>query len=302
MTLHARNFNHLYYFFVVAKLGGVTTAAQQLNTSQSSLSTQLKTLESQIGHRLFKKEGRKLVLTKTGHQVFVYCRRMFDVAGELEAYLARSDHRGQASFSLGVSPDIERPFVTDVLSATMQAIGNQQRPLISQVSFQHEVLVAKLELGELDAVISSQPIYSSSVRTVHEVRLAVKAVASPLLGRSVGQIVADAKNGLVIASPDMRLRWETDDYLSRKKIRRAISFESNVMGAIVRAAIDGLGVAFLPEPYILHEVKRKNLIMTQKSLWTHRLFLCTRTQVGNESGQLILTTLRDKLESAVRLV
>lgn len=297
-----RNFNHLYYFYIIAKLGGFTAAAKQLNTSQSSLSTQMKTLEAQVGHRLFKREGRKIVLTKTGQSVFTYCRRMFDIAGEFEDFISQSDHRGHASFSIGVSPDIERPYVTDAISRTIKSVSTTQKPLLTQLSFPHEKLVAKIELGELDAVISSQPILSQSVKTIAEVKLPVKAVASLSLGRSIAAMIDDPTVGVVLASNDMRLRWETDDYLLKKKIRKTIAFESNVVGAILRATIDGLGIGFLPEAYLIHELEshdksREALVVSREPLWNHRIYVNARTRSGSDENRLLLSTLTRQLES-----
>lgn len=297
-----RNYNHLYYFYAVAKLGSVTAAAKLLNTSQSSLSTQLKTLESQIGHDLFKRDGRKLTLTKDGHATFNYCRRMFDIANELEEFLVKSDHRGHASLSVGVSPDIERPFVTDAISRTIESVQESHRPFVTQVSHPHEKLMARMDLGELDAVISSQPIHSQSIKTVAEYKLPVKAVASSRLGKSISSILDDKRVGLVIASQDMRLRWETDDYLIRKKIRKNICFESNVVGSLLRATFDGLGVSFLPEPYLRHEIdrtaneKRETLLVSRDVPWTHRLFLSVRTAASAES-RVVLSKLTEELRS-----
>ena len=297
-----RNFNHLYYFFAVAKLGSVTAAAKQLNTSQSSLSTQIKTLEEQLGHELFRRDGRKLVLTKTGHATFNYCRRMFDVANEFEGFLAKSDHRGHASFSVGVTPDVERPFVTDAISRTISSVQESHRPFVTQVSHPHEKLIAKLDLGELDAVISSQPIHSQSMKTIAEFKLPVKAVASTKLGRNIASVLEDPTAGLVIASPDMRLRWETDDYLTKKKIRKNVAFESNVIGSLLRATYDGLGISFLPEAYLRHEMertigaKRETLVVSKEPLWTHRLYLAARNSASDEN-RLMLSALTDELRN-----
>lgn len=296
-----RNFNHLYYFYIVAKLGGVTAAARQLNTSQSSLSTQLKTLEKHIDQVLFQKVGRKLVLTRAGHRVFSYCRRMFDAAGELDAFLLKSDQRGHASFALGVAADIERPFITDVLSRTLASVREEHKPFITQLSYPHETLAAKLEVAELDAVISSQPIHSSSARSVLDLKLAVKAIASPQLGRSVATLLENDSIGLVLAAPDMKIRWETDDYLLRKRIRKSIAFESNVMGAILRAVIDGFGVGFLPEAYVTADVHSGRLIISKEKLWTHRLFLSTRHHATSDEGRFVVSTLAEELVRAATL-
>lgn len=296
-----RNFNHLYYFYIVAKLGGVTLAAKQLNTSQSSLSTQLKTLEAQIGLTLFTREGRGLILTRDGQAVFKICRKMFETATELDHFLSRREHLGHTSFSIGVSPDVERPFVTDIVSRAISQFikGNDQlRPVITQVSFPFEKLVARLEMGDLDAIITSQPPHQPSIKTLTEVRLAVKAVMSPRLHRNFKTVLADDRVGLVIASQDLRLRWEIDEFLVRKKVRKHIAFESNVMGALLRAAVDGMGLAFLPEAYIAREKERGAVIVSREPLWSHRLFLSARSLSAEEPQYQFLTALTRRLEEA----
>ena len=66
MRLDQLNFNHLFYFWRVAKLGHLTQAAQELHTSQSAVSTQIRQLEERLGEELFLREGRRLLLTDTG--------------------------------------------------------------------------------------------------------------------------------------------------------------------------------------------------------------------------------------------
>ncbi len=76
------NYNHLYYFYVTAKLGGVSNAAKYLHISQPSLSSQLKVFEGSIDKKLFEKKGRKLQLTPEGERAFIYSKKIFDVAAE----------------------------------------------------------------------------------------------------------------------------------------------------------------------------------------------------------------------------
>ena len=54
------NFRHLYYFWVVAKEGGITQAAARLGLAIQTISTQLAQLEQSIGKALFMQQGRKL--------------------------------------------------------------------------------------------------------------------------------------------------------------------------------------------------------------------------------------------------
>ncbi|MEO7200137.1 MAG: LysR family transcriptional regulator, partial [Dokdonella sp.] len=72
MDINQLNFKHLFYFWRVAKNGSLTHAAEQIHTSQSALSTQIKQLENRLGKPLFDRRGRRLELTATGQKVFAY--------------------------------------------------------------------------------------------------------------------------------------------------------------------------------------------------------------------------------------
>ena len=63
------NYHHLRYFWIVAKEGSLARAAEALLVSQPSISGQIRELETALGQRLFKKEGRKNVLTSAGRMV-----------------------------------------------------------------------------------------------------------------------------------------------------------------------------------------------------------------------------------------
>jgi LysR family transcriptional activator of nhaA len=77
------NFNHLYYFYVTAKSGGVSAAAEHLRISQPSLSSQLKVLERFFDIRLFQRVGRRNQLTPSGAIIYGFCRRMFEISEEM---------------------------------------------------------------------------------------------------------------------------------------------------------------------------------------------------------------------------
>lgn len=56
----------LKYFVETCNEGSITKAAEVLNTTQPNLSRQLKDLESQLGKKLFVKNGRNIQLTEEG--------------------------------------------------------------------------------------------------------------------------------------------------------------------------------------------------------------------------------------------
>lgn len=94
------NFHHLHYFWVVAKEGHLTRAAQQLHVSQSALSSQIRQLEDQLGHPLFDRNGRSLRLTEVGNLVLGYAEGIFSLGSELMATVRGGE--GQAAQQLRV--------------------------------------------------------------------------------------------------------------------------------------------------------------------------------------------------------
>ena len=46
------NYHHLHYFWMVAKHGGITKAAEKLHLAQPTLSSQIQKLEKSLGTKL----------------------------------------------------------------------------------------------------------------------------------------------------------------------------------------------------------------------------------------------------------
>ncbi len=62
----AFNYRHLYYFWVVAKEGGMSRAADRLGMAVQTVSAQVRELERDLGAQLLKPAGRGLALTDVG--------------------------------------------------------------------------------------------------------------------------------------------------------------------------------------------------------------------------------------------
>lgn len=77
------NYQCLFSFWMVAREGSVTRACQRLFLAQPTVSGQLRALEKSLGHKLFTRAGRGLVLTETGRFVYRYADEIFNLGHEL---------------------------------------------------------------------------------------------------------------------------------------------------------------------------------------------------------------------------
>ena len=280
------NYNHLFYFYLVVKLEGVTKAAKHLNTSQSSLSTQIKQLEESIGRRLFEKVGRKLILTSDGEVMYSYCKNAFENFEEMDSFLRNKSTSGRRKLRIGVVDDIERPFISSLFSKIIKDDLKNEVSINLYSSFHNEIK-EKFLVRDIDVAITSDPIIASGIKysTVLELPVGIvvssRSVAHDIKGElNLKNVIKQLEIGMALPNPNMKLRKEIDSYLSKIKINRNIVFESNVVSAIVRSIIDGVAFGILPLIYIEKEIKQGRLIQLNSlgNLWSHKLHIYTYSE------------------------
>jgi DNA-binding transcriptional LysR family regulator len=90
----------LLTFSTVARLGGITRAADELNTVQSNVTQRVKALEAEIGTALFERHSRGMTLTGAGRRLLPYAQRMAALSHEA-ILAARDDGEPKGPLSIG---------------------------------------------------------------------------------------------------------------------------------------------------------------------------------------------------------
>lgn len=300
--MNAYNFNHLYYFYITAKLEGITVAAKHLNTSQSSLSVQIKNLEHNVGKVLFKKVGRHIELTEDGKELFQFCRRGFEAFEEMSDHIQKSKTAMGVRINIGVSNDIDRPFVTEVIAKIIRNHPLSKQPLVKLISKESDIILDLLKAGEIDFAITTNATIDGQIKLHKEFLFPVMAFASKdilinLKKKSFTDYLKDHSIGTVLPSKPTILRAETESYFVKRKFWPVATFESNIMASVIRAAIDGLGIALLPLAYVSRELKSDKLhSLSSDILWKHRLMVISLNSGFSEEKSRILDQLIEDLQ------
>jgi LysR family transcriptional regulator, cell division regulator len=90
----------LVTFSAVARTGGVTRAADELNTVQSNITQRVKALEAEIGTPLFERHSRGMTLTAAGRRLLPYAQRMAALSREA-VLAARDDGEPKGPLAIG---------------------------------------------------------------------------------------------------------------------------------------------------------------------------------------------------------
>lgn len=149
------NYNHLFYFWVVAREGGVVRASEELMVSQPTISSQLKELEAALGHKLFDRAGRGRVLSEAGRVAFNYANEMFSLGQELVNALEHQPAGRPLKLAVGVLDVIPKAVVRRLLEPALKL--PQPVRLICRED-KADRLLADLAARRTDVVLSDSPI------------------------------------------------------------------------------------------------------------------------------------------------
>ncbi len=148
------NYHHLHYFWVVAKEGGITVAAEKLHLAQPTLSSQIQKLEKSMGVKLFDRVGRGLVLSDTGQMVFRYADEIFSLGRELTETIQGRPTQDVIKLVVGV-PDVVPKWI--VYHLLKPALTLQNRVQIVCYEGKLQELLSDLALHRLDIVLADSP-------------------------------------------------------------------------------------------------------------------------------------------------
>ena len=146
------NYRHLYYFWVVAKEGGMARAAARLDMAVQTISEQVRLLEQSLGHALFKPAGRGIALTEAGAVAMAQAEQIFQLGEQLPAAV-RDAATGQGMrLAVGISDGLPKLVVRHLLQP---ALGGRGVRLLCQED-EFERLLGDLALHRLDVVLSDR--------------------------------------------------------------------------------------------------------------------------------------------------
>ena len=144
----------LVTFSTVARVGGITRAASELNTVQSNITQRVKALEAEIGTALFERHSRGMTLTGAGRRLLPYAERM--AALSREALLAaRDDGEPKGPLAIGSLETTAAVRLPQLLAAFHRRFPAVQLSLRTATTAD---LVAAVLEGALDGAFVAGPI------------------------------------------------------------------------------------------------------------------------------------------------
>lgn len=254
------NYNDLLAFLAVARERSFTRAAAQLGVSQSALSHTLRALEARLGLRLLTRTTRSVALTEAGERLLLQLAPSY---ADIDAAVA------------GLGDLRDRPAGTLRITANEHAASTILWPALRKLLPRYpEIRVEVITDSALTDIVAAR--FDAGIRLGEQVakgmiavpigppmRLAVVGAPSYLAGRPAVHTPHDLTGhdciNVRFLTRGNLYAWEfeCDGHALNVRVDGRLTF--NNPRQIRQAALDGLGLACLPEDMVSDDIKARRL-------------------------------------------
>lgn len=276
------NYNHLYYFWVIASEGGVTAACKKLRLTQPTLSAQLKQFEENIGKILFERRNRKLILNDAGRLVFDFADSIFKKGSDLVKAIRDSSVKDFVTITVGAVDTLPRKNLHGFLKIPVTHGPYNLNLVISKFND----LVEQLKNRQLDYVLADRalpPDIKGCTAYVIE-KTPVVFVGAPAFKQLRKKFPASlAGQNLYLPSYQTQTRSLIDNFLKANGVTARIKGEIQDSEFLRVIAAAGDGIVAIVRSAVSDLLKTKELLVLSDNLDIHETFyMITREKIDDQ--------------------
>lgn len=246
---------NLVTFIHVAELNSFTKAAKKLGYSQSTVSFQIRQLETELNSQLFERINHTIALTEKGREVLKYAHQVSKLTQELEESMRdEKDVKGYVRLATAVS-------LCDSLLGERFPDFRKQYPGITLkiIAAGTEEMFRLLNHNEADAILTlDNHIYDAEYVIAREEKRRVRFVAaadSPLCGKERITVQELVHEPFILTEKGMSYRRMMDEKLAEMSLEIRPVLEIGSTSLICSLVGQGAGISFLPDYVTDREVE-----------------------------------------------
>ena len=259
MERSTMDIKNLKTFIHVAELGSFTKAAQKLNFSQSTISFQIKQLESELDSQLFERINHTVVLTEKGRKVLKYAHQMDQMTQELKNTIQEKQT---------IAGDVQLAMADSLCDSLLKenfSVFREQYPGITLkiITAGTEEMFRLINYNQVDAILTlDNHIYDTKYIIVKEEKIRMHFVAgihSPL--HQINPISVDelVRQPFILTEKGMSYRRLMDEKLAAMSLEVKPFLEIGSTNLICSLIEQGMGISFLPDYVTAPKVKAGKL-------------------------------------------
>ena len=251
---------NLMTFVQVAELSSFTKAAQMLDYAQSTVSFQIKQLETELDCLLFERINHTLRLTDKGRELLEYAQQVTQLTAEFRQNMA--SHTDIEGFIHILAPDS----LCETMLLEHYADFNRRYPGI-RLRFSTadtENMFQLLDRNEADVMLTlDSHVYQKDYIIAKESRISTHFVVgahTPLAQKQEISITELVKEPFIMTERGMGYRGALDRLLARQSLEIQPVLEISRTDIITKLLENGTAVSFLPDFITRRKVEEGSLV------------------------------------------
>lgn len=258
-------------FHAVARTGGFTAAAKDLNVGQPTISTHVRALEDHFRVELFHRRGRTVELTEIGKQLMTITQGMFGHEGEAISLLRAAQALEVGALKIGA---IRPSDVMEIAAAMLKQHANLK--LAVTLGPGPDLLDGLLKFDFDVAVIGDDPQDSrffSQFYNKHRI-LIVANTDHPFARRRLIHIEELAGQNFILRTSGSTTRKIFDTALHKAGVKINPIMETNNREAVNAAILQGIGIGAISESEVIVHSRLKILNLSNVEMFNYAYVVC----------------------------
>lgn len=285
-----QNLNYYYIFYICAKEGKISKAAEKLYISQPAVSKTIGILEKQLGVKLFIRSQKGVTLTSEGKQLYNKLETAFSAIEQAEDTIKKQKQSGAGKLKLAASASLCRYMLMPILEKYIELYPNvrisidccstaqvlklveEDKVDIGLVALADQNIKYKfIPLGELEDIFVAKPSYIENLSEQKNIS---------------GSNSFIAQSNLMLLNEGNLTRQYVDEYLNKHNIKPHKILEVTGMEMLIEFAKIGMGTSCVIRQFIQEELKNNLLteIKLQEPINKRTAGLVFKRQIQNNAA------------------
>lgn len=245
---------NLTTFISVAEMNSFTKAAQALGYTQSTVSFQIKQLETELGCRLFERINHNVTLTKKGRELLDYAHRVRKMTEELKQGINDSEKLSghvilatASSLCRNILGENYAPFYKEHDKITLKVVEAGTIEMLRMVDHNEADMILTLD----------SHIYNTDYIIAKEERVGVHFITSPYNEIPQRVKIKDIINyPFILTEKGMSYTRLFEEQLAQKSLEVKPVLETGNTDIICEIIKQGIGIGLLPDYVTKEKVER----------------------------------------------
>lgn len=236
-------------FLILARTLNYANAAAELFQSQSALSLSIKSLEQELGGKLFKRNTRKVELTEEGRSLIPYARRLLANWDEMEYDIKQRFKFNRGSLSVASMPYITHALMPEVVQHFLARHANIS---FSIHDITNESVIELVKDGVFELGICFEPDFKDQLEfqpLFEEDFFALLPKDHPLADQaSIGWETLCENRFVTLQKPSI-VRYLIDQFCQQQQLKLDVQVECHQITSVCNFVAVGAGVTVIPRHF-----------------------------------------------------